>query len=128
MACPLKLTNLPSATVWGQLVRAADSVSNNLVEAEDASSTADFLYKIELTLREAKESRICLAKLRLAKLDAFEQLALLEDEAGQLCAIFATIATAVLYDGSKSLSSTRSGISRSPLTEGHRRLARLAAF
>jgi four helix bundle protein len=95
LACPRKFSGLPSATIWGQLVRAADSVSNNLVEAEDASSTADFLYKIELTLRETKESRMCLAKLRLAKLDAFEQLAQLEDEAGQLCAIFATIAIKV---------------------------------
>jgi four helix bundle protein len=95
LACPAKFTNLPSATVWGQLVRAADSVSNNLVEAEDASSTADFLYKIELTLRETKESKLCLVKLRLGKLDAFEQLTLLEDEAGQLCAIFATIAIKV---------------------------------
>lgn len=95
LACPTKFSNLPSATVWGQLVRAADSASNNLVEAEDASSTADFLYKIELTLRKTKESRLCLAKLRLGKLDAFERLALLEEEAGQLSAIFATIAIKV---------------------------------
>ena len=95
LVCPRKFTNLPSATIWGQLVRAADSVSNNLVEAEDASSTADFLYKIELTLRKAKESRMCLVKLRLARLDAFAQLGILEDEAGQLCAIFATIAIKV---------------------------------
>lgn len=95
LVCPRKFSNLPSATIWGQLVRAADSVSNNLVEAEDASSPADFLYKIELTLRETKESRMCLVKLRVAKLDAFEQLAQLEDEAGQLCAIFATIAIKV---------------------------------
>jgi four helix bundle protein len=95
LACPVRFSNLPSATVWGQLIRAADSASNNLVEAEDASSGAEFLYKIELALREAKESRMCLAKLRLGKLDAFEQLAELEDEAGQLCAIFATIAIKV---------------------------------
>ncbi len=95
LACPGQFSNLPSATVWGQLVRAADSVSNNLVEAEDASSTADFLYKIELTLREAKESRMCLVKLRLGKLDGFEPLAAAEDEAGQLCAIFAAIAIKV---------------------------------
>lgn len=95
LACPSKFTSLPSATIWGQLVRAADSVSNNLAEAEDASSTADFRYKIELTLRETKESKMCLIKLRLAKLDAFEQLPALEDEAGQLCAIFATIAIKV---------------------------------
>jgi four helix bundle protein len=94
-ACPEQFTNLPSATVWRQLVRAADSVSNNLVEADDASSTADFLHKIRLTLRETKESRLCLAKLRLAKLDGWDKMAQLEDEAVQLSAIFATIAIKV---------------------------------
>ena len=95
LACPNQFTNIPSATVWRQLVRCADSVSSNLVEADDASSTADFLYKIQLTLRETKESRQCLAKLRLAKLDAWEALGKLEDEAIELSAIFATIAIKV---------------------------------
>ena len=65
------------------------------MEADDASSTADFLYKIQLTLREAKESGQCLAKLRLAKLDAWEAVGKLEDEAIELSAIFATIAIKV---------------------------------
>ena len=56
--CPRRFTSIPSETIWRQRVRAADSVSNNLVEADDASSTADFIYKIRLTLREAKESTI----------------------------------------------------------------------
>ncbi|MDO8681015.1 MAG: four helix bundle protein [Acidobacteriota bacterium] len=97
LACPERFTNVPSATVWGQLVRAADSTSNNLVEADDASSDADFLYKIELTLREAKESRQCLAKLRLGQLNGFQKVADLEREAGELCAIFATIAIKVAH-------------------------------
>ena len=42
--CPKKFSDLPSSVVWGQLVRAADSVSNNLLEADDASSTADFVH------------------------------------------------------------------------------------
>ena len=67
--CPKRFTTIPAETVWRQLVRAADSVSNNLCEADDASSTADFIHKIRLTLREAKESRNCLEKLRLARLD-----------------------------------------------------------
>jgi four helix bundle protein len=95
LACPTSFSNLPSATIWRQLVRCADSVSSNLVEADDASSTADFLYKIQLTLREAKESRQCLAKLRLAKLDAWQAVGRLEDEALELSAIFATIAIKV---------------------------------
>jgi four helix bundle protein len=94
-ACPSEFANIPSATIWRQLVRAADSVSNNLMEADDASSTADFLYKIQLTLREAKESRLCLAKLRLSGLDGGGHLANLEAEATELSAIFAAIALKV---------------------------------
>jgi four helix bundle protein len=94
-ACPTHFATVPGATIWRQLVRAADSVSSNLIEADDASSTADFLYKIQLTLRETKESRQCLVKLRLAQLDGWQALANLEDEAGQLSSIFATIAIKV---------------------------------
>ena len=90
-ACPERFTNVSSETVWGQLVRAADSTSNNLVEADDASSDDDFVYKMRLTLREAKESRQGLIKLRLGRLSAFEKVADLEQEAGELTAIFATI-------------------------------------
>jgi four helix bundle protein len=90
-ACPARFHGVPSATVWGQLVRSADSVSNNLVEADDASSTADFVHKMRLTLRETKESKQCLAKLRLGTLDACERVEELEQEADELAAIFATI-------------------------------------
>lgn len=93
--CPKHFTSIPSETVWRQLVRAADSVSNNLCEADDASSTADFVHKIRLTLREAKESRICLEKLRLAQLDNFAAILDLENEANELGAIFASIALKV---------------------------------
>ncbi len=93
--CPLRFSGIPSETVWRQLVRAADSVSNNLGEADDASSTADFLHKIRLTLREAKESRNCLAKVRMAALDRSDKVQDLEREAGELCAIFAAIAIKV---------------------------------
>ena len=93
--CPRHFTSIPSETVWRQLVRAADSISNNLCEADDASSTADFVYRIRLTLREAKESRVCLEKLRLARLDNFAAVLDLENEANELCAIFASIALKV---------------------------------
>ena len=72
-------------------MRAADSQSNNLQEADDASGDADFLHKMRLALREAKESRQCLTKIRLGRLDAFAKVAHLEQEADELSAIFATI-------------------------------------
>ena len=91
--CPHHFTNLPSSVVWGQLVRSADSTSNNLIEADDATSDADFLSKMGIALREAKESRAALIKLRLGSLDNYQKTVdkQLESEAGQLSAIFATI-------------------------------------
>ncbi len=95
-ACPRELRDVPSTTVWRQLVRAADSVSNNLVEADDAASRADFIHKMRLALREAKESRQCLAKVRLGGLDGHHRLHGLEQEADELAAIFATIVLKVV--------------------------------
>jgi four helix bundle protein len=91
--CPEYFSNVPSKTVWSQLVRAADSASNNLVEADDAVSDADFLNKMGIALREAKESRTALMKLRLGNLDNYQKTARLklESEATQLTAIFSTI-------------------------------------
>jgi four helix bundle protein len=91
--CPNHFSNVPSRVVWDQLVRAADSASNNLIEADDASSDADFLSKMGTALREAKESRAALMKVRMGQLDHFEQTARkeLESEETQLSAIFATI-------------------------------------
>lgn len=85
--------NIPSSVVWSQLVRAADSASNNLVEADDASSDADFLNKMRLALRETKEARTCIQKIKRAPLaNAAELVRLeLEEEADELAAIFATI-------------------------------------
>ena len=91
--CPERFTNLPSHVVWGQLVRAADSASNNLVEADDASSDADFLNKMNLALREVKESHAALVKVRLGNLDHHQLTANreLESESKQLAAIFSAI-------------------------------------
>jgi four helix bundle protein len=85
--------NHPSRVVWDQLVRAGDGVSNNLVEADAASSDADFLNKMRIALREAKESKACLAKIRMGPLANATCIAGLglEQEADELSAIYATI-------------------------------------
>ena len=59
--------NHPSEIVWKQLIRAADSTSNNLIEADNGSSDADFLNKMRLALRKAKESKTCLQTIRLRR-------------------------------------------------------------
>jgi len=91
--CPEYFSTVPSKTVWGQLVRAADSASNNLVEADDALSDADFLSKMGIALREVKEARTELMKLRLGSLDNYQMATRLEleSEVTQLTAIFSTI-------------------------------------
>jgi four helix bundle protein len=90
---PIGHMNHPSRVVWDQLVRAADSTSNNLIEADAASSRADFLNKMRIALREAKESRACLSKIRMGPLANSERVRALslEAEADELAAIFATI-------------------------------------
>jgi four helix bundle protein len=92
-SCPTYFTNRPSARVWDQLVRAADGTSSNLIEADGASSNADFLSKMGIALREAKESRAELAKIRMGKLDNHKltEQKELESEADQLSRIYATI-------------------------------------
>ncbi len=90
-ACPSGFRDIPSSAVWGQLVRAADSASNNLLEADDATSTADFVHKMKTALREVKEARQSLAKIRLSSLAHVEKVGGLEQEADELAAIFATI-------------------------------------
>ena len=99
-ACPGRCRNTASTVVWDQLVRAADSASSNLLEADDASSTADFVHKMKLALREVKESKQCLAKIRLSKLDGHDRVDGLEQEADELAAIFATIVMKVKNRGS----------------------------
>ena len=91
--CPTHFSSVPSRVVWEQLVRAADSTSNNLIEADDASSDADFLSKMGIALRKAKEARAGLIKIRIGNLDHCRQTAdrELESEASQLSAIFAKI-------------------------------------
>ncbi len=93
ISCPQAFSNIPSRRVRDQLVRAADSTSSNLIEADDALSDADFLNKMGIALREAKEARAALMKIRLGSLDHSRIVAEreLESEAGQLAAIFAAI-------------------------------------
>ena len=93
ISCPKHFSDVPSCVVWNQLVRASDSTSSNLIEADAAGSDADFLNKMRLALREAKEARASLIKIRMASLDHCQQIADrdLESEAGQLASIFAAI-------------------------------------
>ena len=80
-----------SRVIWHQLLKAASSTAFNLEEADAASSDADFLAKMRIALREAKEARVAIRIIVRCQLAAHDAVVSLEDEARQLSAIFATI-------------------------------------
>lgn len=62
-----------------------------LEEADEASSTTEFVYKMKVVLRETKESRRWLRFILYCRLQNFDKLGDLPDEAKQLGSIFAAI-------------------------------------
>ena len=80
-----------SRIIWRQLIRASSSSTFNLEEADAASSDADFLSKMRIALREAKETRVAIRLIVACKLEAHESVGRYEDEARQLAAIFGSI-------------------------------------
>jgi len=75
-----------------QLVRAAGSVGANYIEAEEALSKKDFVFRIKICRKEAKESRYWL-KLSDASTGKDEEKAVLIQEATELMKIFGAIVT-----------------------------------
>lgn len=75
-----------------QLVRASGSVGANYIEANESLSKKDFLMRIKICRKEAKESRFW---LRLVNVNARASIAAkrdqLEQEAGELMNIFGAI-------------------------------------
>jgi four helix bundle protein len=61
--------------IGDQLLRSATSVAANYAEASEAESTADFVHKMKLAMKELKESRVWLLfASRLAPGEAVESL------------------------------------------------------
>jgi four helix bundle protein len=89
--CPCGDSHPASRETWRNLVRSAPSASYNLEEADEASSDADFIAKMKIALREAKESRQAIRFIIRCKLANHTQLEGLEDEARQISSIFAAI-------------------------------------
>ena len=73
--------------IAGQLVRAATSPAPNYDEGCAAESPADFAHKLNIALKEMRESRLWLRMILEAELLRRVKLAHLIDEADQLCRI-----------------------------------------
>ena len=81
----------PPRTLSNQLLRSATSVGANLQESKGAQSRADFLSKVSIALKEARETHYWLRLLIAADIVPVVQLSPLLDEANQLVAILTTI-------------------------------------
>ena len=85
---------LPIISVYSedlqQLVRSSGSVGANYIEANEALGKKDFIMRIRISLKEAKESAYWL-RMHQSYLPENKERSLLIDEAGQLVRIFASI-------------------------------------
>lgn len=80
-----------SRTLANQLLRSGTSVGANLEESKGGQSRADFLSKVSISLKEARETHYWLRLLNAADILPERQLAPLLDEANQIVAILTTI-------------------------------------
>ncbi len=74
-----------------QLVRAGTSTGANYLEADAANTKKDFLYKISLSRKEAKESRHWLRMIIRAVPEKKDPATILGQEAKELVLIFSAI-------------------------------------
>lgn len=80
-----------SRTLANQLLRSGTSIGANLAESKGGQSRADFLSKVSIALKEAREAHYWLRLLIATDMISNSQLAPLLDEANQLVAILTTI-------------------------------------
>lgn len=74
-----------------QLLRSGTSIGANLEESKGGQSRADFLSKVSISLKEARETQYWLRLLVAADILSENQLEPLIDESNQITAILTTI-------------------------------------
>ncbi|PWN06679.1 four helix bundle protein [Rhodohalobacter mucosus] len=74
-----------------QLVKASGSVSANYIEANEALSKKDFVYRIKICRKESKESKLWLRLLKDMNKNEMQRFKPLLQEADELRKIFSTI-------------------------------------
>jgi len=97
--------NYSGRHIYGQLFRAGTSAGANYEEARAAESKADFIHKMQLVLKELRESSFWIKLITTAKLITHEDgaLFLLQNESTELSSI---TAKSVLTAKSNSIKST----------------------
>jgi four helix bundle protein len=84
-------TSIANMEIMKQLVRSAGSVGANYIEANESLSKKDFILRIKICRKEAKESRYWLTLLQIENQPTNEKRTLLEKEATELMKIFGSI-------------------------------------
>ncbi len=74
-----------------QLIRSGTSIGANLQESQSAQSTADFIHKLEIALKEAKETKYWLSLINSSKIVTEDRLISLINEINELIKILSTI-------------------------------------
>jgi four helix bundle protein len=89
----------------GQLLRSGTSPALNYGEAQSGESRKDFIHKIQIVLKELRESLVCLKIiLRAQQFNAKEKIDLALKECNELISIFVkSVATAKKNDEQKSM-------------------------
>jgi len=80
-----------SRTLANQLLRSGTSVGANVEEAQAGQSRADFVSKLSIACKEARETHYWLRLLSATKLTPESRLTELLEEANQLTAILTTV-------------------------------------
>jgi len=83
--------NAISIPLISQLVRSATSIGANYMEADGAESRKDFMHKIAICKKEAKETRHWLRMIAKANADRAPEARELWKEANELALIFSAI-------------------------------------
>lgn len=73
--------------IASQLIKSGTSVGANTEEAQDASSVRDFIQKLSIALREAKETRYWLKVIQGANLLPIEEVSKELEECDEIIAI-----------------------------------------
>lgn len=80
-----------SRTLANQLLRSGTSIGANMEEAQGSHSKADFVAKVVISAKEARETHYWLRLLAASDVVPGDDLRELTDEANQLVAILTTI-------------------------------------
>ena len=83
--------NQETGIVKYQLTKSSTSSGANYEEAQAASSKVDFINKVNISLKEMRESNYWLRVIKSSKIDSSEKLIELINESDELKKILATI-------------------------------------